>query len=294
MKKQKKKIGKLTPGLAVWYVFKGIAYVTMVFFALTFVLSLVWILINSFKTAPDYMKDSFGMPKSFDFQNYVQVFTNLNYKGYSVLGMIGNTLILLAWNWFCQLVQPHLAAYVLARFNFKGRGFLEKACWVLTVVPLIGTGGMSMWILNVTGLYDHFAGVFLLSSLGGLGMSAIMYMNIYRGIPTSYAEAAYMDGASEWVVFTRIYYPQALPVTYIFLVTTFIGVWGDFMTSYLYLPSHPTFALGLQQMQAQFVDFGNDYPVMFAALVISLIPVLLVYRKFYPQIVENKALGVLK
>lgn len=294
MKGKKKKQETMTVGLAAWYLCKGITYITMVFFALTFIFALIWILVNSLKTASDYMRNSFSLPKQFDFQNYVQVFTNLNYKGYGVLGMIGNTLILLAWNWFCTLVQPHLAAYVMARFNFKGRAFLEKACWVLTVVPLIGTAGMSMWVLNVTGLYDNFIGVFLLNSLGGLGMSTIMYMNIYKGIPAAYAEAAYMDGASEWVVFTRIYYPQALPVTYIFLITSFITIWGDFMTSYLYLPSHPTFALGLQQMQAQFVDFGNDYPVMFAALVVSLIPVLLVYGKFYPQIVENKALGVLK
>ena len=285
---------KMTAGLAGWYVIKGIAYVSMAFFALTYVFCLVWILLNSFKTAPNYMEDSFGLPKLFDFQNYVQVFTNLNYKGHSVLGMIGNSMILILWNWFITLTQPHLAAYVLGRFNFKGRAFIEKLCWILTVVPMIGTGGATMWLINALGLFDNFAGVFLISSFGGLGLSTIMYMNLYRGIPVSYAEAAYLDGASEWVVFTRLYYPQALPVTFIFMIQTFINVWGDFMTSYLYLPSHPTFALGLQQMQAQFVDFGNDYPVMFAALVVSLIPVLAVYLKFYPQITSNMALGALK
>ena len=292
MKKVNKK--SVSFALVLWNIFKAISYISMVFFALTFIFALIWVLVNSFKTGVNYMENAFGVPKKFDYENFIQVFTNLDYKGFGVLGMIGNSMILVLWHWFCCLTQPHLAAYVLARFNFKGRAFLEKLCWVLTVVPIVGTSGISMWLLNITGLYDHFIGVFLLNSFGGLGFSTIMYTNLYRGIPKSYAEAAYMDGASERIVFTKIYYPQALPVTFIFMVTSFITVWNDFMTSYLYLPNHPTFALGLQQMQSQFVDFGNDYPVMFAALVVSFIPVLLVYGKFYPQIVENKALGVLK
>ena len=58
----------------------------------------------------------------------------------------------------------------------------------------------------------------------------------------------------------------------ILVIQTFITVWNDFMTGYLYLPSHPTLALGLQQMQAQFVDYGNDYPVMFAGIILAMIP----------------------
>lgn len=265
----------------------------MIFFGLTFILSLVWILVNSFKTAPDYMQDAFKLPQTFDWKNYKQVFENLEYKGYGLLGMIGNSMILVLWGWLVALTLPHMAGYVMARFNFKGRKLIEKAVWVSMIIPVIGTGSSALWFVSRIGLYDNFLGVFLMNA-GSLGFSSIIYTSMYKGMSKSYAEAAYMDGASEWMVFTRIYYPQALPVTFIFLVQSFIATWGDYMTPYLYLPNHPTFALGLQQMQAQFVDFGNDYPVLFAAIVISLIPVLTLYLLFHKKITGNVALGAMK
>ena len=291
MKRKQKKT--LSPGIVVWNIAKFIMYVSMIFFGLTFILSLVWILVNSFKTAPDYMQDAFKLPQTFDWKNYKQVFENLEYKGYGLLGMIGNSMILVLWGWLVALTLPHMAGYVMARFNFKGRKLIEKAVWVSMIIPVIGTGSSALWFVSRIGLYDNFLGVFLMNA-GSLGFSSIIYTSMYKGMSKSYAEAAYMDGASEWMVFTRIYYPQALPVTFIFLVQSFIATWGDYMTPYLYLPNHPTFALGLQQMQAQFVDFGNDYPVLFAAIVISLIPVLTLYLLFHKKITGNVALGAMK
>lgn len=291
--KNKNRSHKLTPGMVLWNVFKAIVYITMIFFAITFVGSLVWILINSFKPATEYMENTFNLPQMWDFDNYKQVFTNLRYKGYGILGMMGNSLIQIGWGWLVTLTLPHMVAYVMARFEFKGKKVLDKAIWISMIVPIIGTGSSTFWFLDASGLYDTWGGIFLLGA-AGVGFNSIMLQGVYAGVDKSYAEAAYIDGASELTVFTKIYYPQAIPLTLLFLVNSFIATWGDFMTPYLYLPSHPTFALGLQQMQAQFVDFGNDYPVMFAAVVISLIPILILYFKFNKQITENTAIGSLK
>ncbi len=290
---KKDKLRKLTPGIIVWNIFKAIVYISMIFFAVTFIGSIVWIFINSFKTAPGYMENTFNLPQIWDFDNYKQVFTNLRYKGYGILGMMGNSMIQIGWGWLMTLTLPHMVAYVMARFDFKGKKVLDKAIWISMIVPIIGTGSSTFWFLDASGLYDTWAGIFLLGA-AGVGFNSIMLQGVYGGIDRSYAEAAYIDGASEMTVFTRIYYPQAMPLTLLFMVTSFINTWGDFMTPYLYLPSHPTFALGLQQMQAQFVDFGNDYPVMFAAVVISLVPILILYLTFNKQITENTAIGSLK
>lgn len=289
----KNRLKNLTPGMALWHLLKGFIYLTMIFFAFTFVGSLIWILINSFKSATDYMQNAFGLPQLFDWENYKQVFTNLRYKGYGILGMMGNSMIQIGWGWLVTLTLPHMVAYVMARFDFKGKNILDKAIWISMIVPIIGTGSSTFWFLDASGLYDTWAGIFLLSA-AGVGFSSIMIQGVYAGVDKSYAEAAYLDGANEMMVFLKIYYPQAMPLTLLFIVTSFITTWGDFMTPYLYLPSHPTFALGLQQMQAQFVDFGNDYPVMFAAVVISLIPILTLYLRFNKQITENTAIGSLK
>ncbi len=292
MKKSKIKV-PLTPGTVVWKVLKAILYVAMVFAALTFIFPFVWMLLNSFKTGIEYSENVFNLSKVFDWENYKQVMENLSYKNHGLFGMLWNSVKLVLWSAFATLVFPHLAAYPLARFDFKGKKVLETAIWISMVVPIIGAGSSTMWFLNASGLYDTFIGVFLLSA-GGLGFSQILLTSFYRGIAPAYAEAAYMDGASEFLVFRKIYYPQALPLTFIFLVQSVIAVWNDYMTGYMYLPNHPTLALGLQQMQAQFVDFGADYPVMFAGIILAMIPVLAVYFAFSDQITNNTSLGAMK
>lgn len=292
MKKNKIKV-PLTPGTVVWKILKAILYVVMVFAALTFIFPFIWMLMNSFKTGIEYSENVFNLSKVFDWENYKQVMENLSYKNHGLFGMLWNSVKLVLWSAFATLVFPHLAAYPLARFDFKGKKVLETAIWISMVVPIIGAGSSTMWFLNASGLYDTFIGVFLLSA-GGLGFSQILLTSFYRGIAPAYAEAAYMDGASEFLVFRKIYYPQALPLTFIFLVQSVIAVWNDYMTGYMYLPSHPTLALGLQQMQAQFVDFGADYPVMFAGIILAMIPVLAVYFAFSDQITNNTSLGAMK
>ena len=283
----------LTPGAVVWHIVKSVFYAFMVLCALSFIAAFLWIILNSFKSAPDYMMDTFSIPKEFDFENYAQVLSNLNYKGHNIFGMLLNSLILVAWSTFMCISIPHMAAYALARFDFKGKGLIQGAIYLSMVIPIIGASSSQMWFLQATGLYDNFLGIFLLQA-GGLGFGQIMLTSYYKGITSAYAEAAYMDGASEFVVFTRIYYPQAKGITMILVIQNFIGVWNDFMTGYLYLPSHPTLALGLQQMQAQFVDYGNDYPVMFAGVLLAMIPVVILYMCFSNNIMTGMAIGSLK
>lgn len=283
----------LTPADAVWSVVKAILYVFMFLCAISFVLAFIWILLNSVKTGPEYLEDVFKPSKEFDFANYSQVLTNLEFKGYGLFGMLGNSMILVLWNVFVCLTFPHMAAYVLARFDFKFGRILEAVIFASMVIPVVGTSSSTMWFLNFTGLFDNFLGVFILQA-AGLGFSQIMLTNFYRGVSTAYADAAYIDGASEWHVFTRIYYPQAKAITMITVITSVITTWNDYMTGYLYLPNHPTLALGLQQMQAMFVDFGNDYPVMFAGIILSMIPVLVLYFRFSNQILNNMSVGAMK
>lgn len=291
----KQKFYRLTDraGAFGWGALKLVLYIFMLFCALTFVFPFVWMLVNSFKDGFAYGTDSFALPKIFDWGNYAQVLNNLNYKNHNLYQMLGNSLILVAWSAFTTMVIPHIAAYPMARFDFKGKKLLETVIWISMVVPVIGASGSTMWFLNAVGLYDNFLGVFLLTA-GGLGFGQIMFASFYRSISPAYAEAAYLDGASEWKVFWKIYYPQAMPLTLIFLVQNVIATWNDYMTGYMYLPSHPTLALGLQQMQAQFVDFGADYPVMFAGIILAMIPVLIVYALFSDQITNNSSLGAMK
>ena len=288
-----KKTKELLLSEILWKIAKIILYVFLIILSVSFFAVLIWSFVTSLKTAPDYMENPFGLPKIIDFANYKQVLENLQYKGYGIFGMLGNTMILVAWNIIVTLTLPNMVAYVFARFDFKGKAVMQFIIYISILIPIMGTSSSTMWFLNATGLYDSFLGLFILNA-GGFGVGQIMLTNLYKGISKDYADAAYMDGASEWRVFVSVYYPHAKGLNLLFVVRGFIGVWNDYMTGYLYLPSHPTLALGLQQMQAQFVDFGNDVPVMFAGVVLSMIPILILYFRFSKNIMTGTVIGSLK
>ena len=276
-----------------WLIIKVLIYVFMVFCAGTFLFGFVWILINSFKTAPDYMANVFGLPAEWDFDNFRQVLTNLSYKGHSLFAMLKNSLILVAFSVINTMIWPQFAGYAMARFQFPGRKLLEMLVYATMVIPVIGTASSLIQVQTVLGIYDTFFAQWLFGT-AGLGFTQILLMTFYRGLPSAYAEAAYIDGAGEWRVFLSIYYPQSKPLLLIQIIQGIIVTWNDYMGPYLMLPSHPTLAIGLQQMQAQFVDFGNDYPVMFAGIILAILPILIIYLIFSDKIMNNMALGALK
>lgn len=276
-----------------WLVCKTILYIVMVLAALSYVAMFTWILINSFKTPLNYMNDVFGLPAEefggFDFKNYLDVLL-FEYKEQNLFQMLGNTVTLIVINVFCALSFPVMAAYVFGRMEFKGRAKFEAMLYVLMTIPVIGAAGSTLNFLDAIGLNNTFAGIFIISS-ASFGSGMLVLTSFFRGLPSSFAEAAYIDGASEWQVFTRIYYPQASPLLSINAIATVIGVWNDYMTGYLYLPDHPTIALGLQQLQRK---AGFDYPIMFAGIVLTMIPVFIVFSFIAKRIFNSTDLGALK
>ncbi len=295
--KKRKKSSTFSAGTpvanVVWHVLKWLFYIIMVIFSITFVYTFVWTLVNSLKTSMNYTEDMFGLPKLMDFENYKTVLTEMTYKGYSLWGMLGNSLKLILIHVICTMTFPQMAAYTLARFDFRGKNVIMTAVYLSMMIPVVGTTASILNFLISTKLYNSFWGVFVLG-MGGLGFGQMVLTTFYRGIDPAYAEAAYMDGASELQVFLRIYYPQSWPLMSINLLNVIIHNWNDYMTGYLYLPEHPTIALGLQQMQTTYVSFKNDTPIMFAGIVLAMIPILIIFAFLGPKMMNSKDMGALK
>ena len=283
----------VTVGSVTWEIFKWFSYVVMILAALSFVFIFVWLVINSLKTTSDYAANSFTLPEMWDWKNYVQVISELHYKGYNIFQLLGNSLTLILLSTINTMIWPQFAGYACARFDVPGKKIIESAVYIAMIIPIIGATNSFIQIKLALGLYDTFLGEFLFGS-GGLGMGSILYATLYRGLPGAYAEAAYIDGAGEWRVFLNIYYPQSVPMMLIFIVQGIIATWNDYVGPYIMLPTHPTIALGLQEMQARFVWFGGDQPIMFAGTVVVLVPVLIIYAIFSDKIMGNTAMGALK
>lgn len=284
---------QITPVSILWTVIKAIIYTFMVFFAFTFVAIFIWVLINSFKTAPGFMMDALGLPKGdWDYQNYIDIF-DFEYKGSNLLQMLGNTVVMIAISVICTLTFPVMAGYTFGRMEFKGRAKFEAFLYILMTIPIIGGASAQLKFLSSLNMYDTYIGMFILQS-GAFGAGMLILASFFRGLPSTYAEAAYIDGASEFTVFLKIYYPQAWPLLSINVISSIIAVWNDYMTAYIFLPTHPTIALGLQQLQRTADVHGSDYPLMFAGIILTMLPVFIIFGFISKTIFNSKDIGALK
>ena len=130
-------------------------------------------------------------------------------------------------------------------------------------------------------------------SAGGFGFSFLLFKNFFAAIPWSYAESAFLDGASDFTVFIRIMYPQAIPIITAIAVTSFIAAWNDYFTAYMYLPDKPTVSLAVSQLYKR-MQAKLQLPVAFAGMTILAAVSLVVFGVFNKFIMSNMSAGGLK
>ena len=131
---------------------------------------------------------------------------------------------------------------------------------------------------------------------GGFGFNFVMVYGFFRSISTTYAEAAQLDGASDFTVFIKVMIPQVMPSLIAIGIISAINYWNDYFTPYMYLRQFPTVAVGLQKL-VDLAEYGTDgasVTVLFAAMLISIIPPVAVFVAFQKTIMENTVAGGLK
>lgn len=129
--------------------------------------------------------------------------------------------------------------------------------------------------------------------LGAGGVGFLVIYAFFKNISWEYAEAAFIDGAGHFTVFFKIMLPMAVPVVGALALLNGIGAWNAYMDVLLYNPDWPTLASGLYGLSRTLPRLGNT-PAYYAALVIALIPILVLFCIFSDKIMKNFSVGGLK
>ena len=256
-------------------------------YALTLVFPFLYTLNNSFKSNGEFLTNVWSLPKNFNFDNYVEAFSENN-----ILGMFANTIFLTACGTFLSIMSASVMAYVLSKFKFFGSGLIYTLAILVMVIPNLGTVAATYKLMNNLHLLDSLPGLLLLY-MGPFGSTFLLLYSFFKGISWSYAEAAKIDGAGNFTIFFRIMLPQAKAGIGAVAFMVMIGVYNDYYTPFLYLPSMYTLATGLQDLSNQAQTTGA-YTQMFAAMVISIIPLLVLFGCCQKTIMENTVAGGLK
>ena len=268
---------------------KGIfAVVSALFFLymLTLIFPFVWMLLNSLKTNMDFFKDIWSLPEKPLLSNYVNVWDQMN-----LLVYFGNSIKLTLLGTLASILTASMASYVIAKYKFKLSKLLYTMAIVVMLIPSIGTIAALYKFMISTHLFNTHLGLYS----GGFGFNFILLYGFFKSVSWSYAEAGFVDGASDAQVFLRIMLPQARPGIIAVAIIQGINVWNDYFNPYMFLQdkSKMTLAVGIYNL-VQEQSYAADWPKLFAAMIIATVPVLIVYAIFSNTIIENTVAGGLK
>jgi len=259
-------------------------YILLILLAIIWILPIIWIILASFSYNNTGFVSTFW-PEKFTVQNYVGIFTNPQYP---IGNWIINTLIVSTLSMIISTFLTISVAYVLSRLRFAFRKPFMQIALVLGMFP----GFMSMIALYyiLKGLNMLNLGGLLLVYVGGAGLTFYVAKGFFDTIPRSIDEAAEIDGATRWQIFTHIGLPLSKPMIVYTALTAFIAPWTDFIFSGIILSTsgnakNYTIAYGLYNMVHNTKGNATQYFAQFVAgCVVIAIPITVLFifmQKFY-------------
>lgn len=256
-------------------VFAKIAgYTILIGVALTMIVPFIWMVTTSLKEPNSaFAYPPQLLPTEINFKNYEMLFTLVPFGRYFV-----NTLVVTLFTVVGQLLITSLAAYGFARLNFIGRDTLFVIFLATMMVPYQVTLIPLFLIVFGLGWVNTYTGLIIpaISSVFGI----FLLRQAFLGVPRDYQEAARIDGASEFRIYWRIFLPLNGPALATLAVFAFMGTWTDLLWPLLIArtPEMRTLELGLAYFNSSTSAFRQtNWPLMMAASVIVMLPVLFVY-----------------
>ena len=267
-------------------------------YAISLIVPFLWALTASFKDRIDFAINPFGLPETWHFENYSLIFSMFNVPilqntaSVGFFGLVGNSVIYAVGCAFFATVTPCFTAYAVAKFNYKFSRILYGIVIFTMILPIVGSTPSSITMLRNMGLYDTFAGVFLLKT-HFLGTYFLVFHTAFKGIPKDFFDAARVDGAGNFTILIRIVLPLIRNLFFTIMLLYFVQFWNDFNTPLIYMPDHPTLALGIFTMDNL---NSNEFhvPLRLASCMLALLPVLILFLLFHNKLMGQINMGGLK
>ncbi|NQD40887.1 carbohydrate ABC transporter permease [Glutamicibacter halophytocola] len=258
--------------------------------ALVFLAPFYFLVTTALKSGTEmYTTSPLALPERVDFSAFVDVLTatgNLN-----VLAGLLNSVIITAGSIVLLIIMGSLTGYVIARNTRRW----SKAAYYLFLVAIILPGQLGAVPLymgaRAIGLTGSSWGMIILYTGMLLPVSIFLYSNFFRGLGTSYEEAATIDGATRFQIFSRIVLPMMAPATG--TVTIFAGliVWNDFFTSLIFLGGSDNQTLPVA-MYYYIGSLVSEWNSIFAIVIVSMIPILVLFLFAQKRFIQGFAGGL--
>lgn len=266
---------------------RGIISAVLILYTCITIFVILTTFMDSVKTRGDLMSNFTGFPKTFSWDNYKTVLLEDNFLLY-----FRNSAILTLFGTGGCILLSSMAAYGIARYEFKGKNLLTSYFLIGMMVPVQVSVLPLFLILKKIHLLNTLPGMILIYA-SGISMSCIVFQKYFVGIPRALEESARIDGCSDMRIFFQIILPISKPVIFTMALITAVGEWNDFYMPMVLLGSKKTttLTLAIYRYLGQFTKYMGQ---SMAGVIITLIPVIVIYFLFSNQIVAGLTGGAVK
>jgi N-acetylglucosamine transport system permease protein len=262
----------------------------LILWSLIIIVPLLWVIMSSFKTSSEIFASPFALPSSLRFDNYANAWTTAGIGSFFF-----NSVIVVFGALALTMLFGSMSAYVLARFTFPGNRIIYYAMLAGLTFPVFLAIVPLFFVLRGIGLLNTLPGLIVTYAAFAFPFTVFFLYAFFRSLSKSIAEAAAVDGAGEWRTFFQIMLPMARPGLATVAILNFVGLWNQFLLP-VALNSNPENYV-LTQGMASFASqagYSVDFGALFAAVVITVVPVLIVYLIFQRQLQGSVSTGTNK
>lgn len=271
-------------------------YIILIFWALTTIYPLIWVLLNSFKVKNEILANSFALPvgELFTLANYKRAFDRV-----PILGAYLNSIIVSGSVTVFVMIFAGLASFALVRYHFRGRNFLMSVVVASMMFPAFSTivpvfrMEASWGIVNSSNRWLSLFSCALPQIAGNLSFAIIVLTGYIRSLPLELEEAAFLEGCNAFQIFNKIVVPLAKPSFATVAIFSFLWSYNDLFTQtfFLRLPKQWAITRLLKELTAM---EGTNYGLMAAAVAIVIVPLILVYACLQKYIIKGLTAGAVK
>lgn len=263
-------------------------YVFLLFFVFISIGPLLWAVLSSFKTYAEINSSALSLPSSINFKNYIDAFRYAPIGKYFL-----NSIIIVGSSVLVTVTFVAMCAYVTSRFRFAFKTILILMISASLMLPAQAISQPLFAIFKELHLYDTKLGLIIVYSAMGIPMSFFVMTSYYQTISTALEESAYIDGASFIQAFVHIILPLAKPGLVTIAMLQFINTWNEFFFA-LMLTSGDTARTVPIALNYYMGTFANNYSALFAAVVVTVLPTILVFIILQRQVMESLTAGAIK
>lgn len=263
-------------------------------YAILFVIGLIWVvpmyiaIITPFKSIKEIFTEVLALPTEWALRSFEKVFNELDiwfYLKNSVV-MTGGSLLLI-------IVVCSIAAYAISRTNSRP---LKASYLIFSLGLMIPTQAGMIALFNVLKnlhLYNTMFGLILAFTASCIPVSVFLFYGFFKSIPYEIIESAYIDGCSEIGIFTKIIAPLSSSAFGTVIIYNCVNIWKDFTYPLIYSQGEKvkTLPMAVYGLQGQYV---SDYPTIFAGVLLSTLPLLIVFLLLQKQFIAGLTAGAVK